>query len=204
MRQLVLACHNYESANGTFPPPFTVDDQGQPLHSWRVLILPYIEEQSLYDDLDLTKPWNDPVNIKHAHRMPDLFICVGEGPTPAGRFAAVKTPYVAIIGKETIWDSTAGGLSWTDVTDGTSNTIMILETNVRPVHWMSPTDISFNEIVAVNEIGETDLISSHHEGGANAVLADGSHQFVPETLTAAELKAALTIQGDEVIDMSRW
>lgn len=204
MRQLALACHNYHSAYGRLPPPFTVDDDGKPLHSWRVLILPFIEEQALYEDLDLTKPWNDPVNMKHAHRMPDIFLCPTHGPTSAGRFAHVKTPYVAVVGKETIWDPTAGGLTFNSVKDGSSNTIMFVESDAHQVHWMSPMDFKFSDIVAMNEKGETDMISSNHQGGSNVVLADGSACFVLDTVKAADIRAASTIQGGEVVNVHDW
>lgn len=203
-RQLSLACHNYHSAYGRFPPAFTTDVEGRPLHSWRVLILPFIEEQALYNDLDLSKPWNHPSNIQHADRMPDLFLCPADGMDLPGRFAHVKTPYVAIVGAGTIWDAQLNGVTLADVHDSASQTIMLLESDVHSVHWMSPSDIDIADIVAVNEEGETDVISSHHPGGTNVVMADGSSRFVAETVKAEKLRAAATIQGGEDVDVSCW
>ncbi len=62
MKQIALALHNYESVYKTLPPAFTVDANGNRLHSWRTLILPFIEQKSLYDNIDLSKPWDDPAN----------------------------------------------------------------------------------------------------------------------------------------------
>ena len=61
IKQIGLAMQNYHTAYGTLPPAYTVDAQGRPLHSWRTLILPFIEQQALYGEIDLSKPWNDPV-----------------------------------------------------------------------------------------------------------------------------------------------
>src|SRR5579864_1381633 len=43
LKQIALALSNYEQANSALPPAFTVDAEGKPLHSWRTLILPYLE-----------------------------------------------------------------------------------------------------------------------------------------------------------------
>ena len=64
LKQIALALFNYESAYNALPPAYTVDAEGKPLHSWRTLILPYLEKQSLYDSIDLSKPWNDPANAE--------------------------------------------------------------------------------------------------------------------------------------------
>ncbi|HSG73025.1 MAG TPA: DUF1559 domain-containing protein, partial [Planctomycetaceae bacterium] len=64
LKQIGLALHNYHDSFGTFPPAYTVDADGKPLHSWRTLILPFVEQQSLYDSIDLTKPWDDPANAE--------------------------------------------------------------------------------------------------------------------------------------------
>jgi type II secretory pathway pseudopilin PulG len=62
LKQIALALRNYESAFEALPPAYTVDSEGKPLHSWRTLILPYLERKQLYESIDLSKPWNDPAN----------------------------------------------------------------------------------------------------------------------------------------------
>ena len=100
LRQIILAIYNYESFHGSLPPAFTTDAAGNKLHSWRVLILPYLEHRSLYDQIDLTKPWNHPVNIKFTNQMPDVFRC------PSGKNKPDETTYVAIIGTQTMGNLT--------------------------------------------------------------------------------------------------
>ena len=75
IRKLTIAIHEYESKHGQIPPPYSIAADGTPLHSWRVLLLPFLGEQSLYDEIDLDKPWGDPVNIQFHSRMPDVFCC---------------------------------------------------------------------------------------------------------------------------------
>ena len=193
IRQIVLAAHNYQTKHLKFPPPFSVDENGQPLHSWRVHLLPYMDEGDLYDDLNLSKPWDHPDNIKHAHRMPNAFRCGCYQLNPKNRFDDVMTSYVAVIGKETVWSPTAGGLNFDDIKDGSSNTIMIVESDAHRVHWMSPLDVSFDEVVAQNEHGESDLFTSHHPGGSQVGMADGSARFVNNAVPVEEIKAALRI-----------
>jgi type II secretory pathway pseudopilin PulG len=62
LKQVALALHNYADDHHALPPAYTVDAKGRPLHSWRTLILPYLDEQALYDSIDLSKPWDDPKN----------------------------------------------------------------------------------------------------------------------------------------------
>ena len=98
MRQISLALLNFEAAHGHFPPPFTTDEQGNPLHSWRVLILPYMEEVKLYEQIDLNKPWYDPHNLALADQMPGVYSC------PVKREFSPRdehtTAYVAIVGRD--------------------------------------------------------------------------------------------------------
>src|SRR5690349_18772074 len=64
LKQIAMALHDYEQAHNALPPAYTVDALGRPLHSWRTLILPYLEQEPLYKTIDLSKPWNDPANAK--------------------------------------------------------------------------------------------------------------------------------------------
>ena len=64
LKQIALALHNYEQEHKALPPAYTVDATGRPLHSWRTLILPYLEQESLYRSIDLSKPWDDRSNAK--------------------------------------------------------------------------------------------------------------------------------------------
>src|SRR5690606_10081573 len=92
MKQIVFGLLRYEEEHGTLPPAYTVDDEGNRLHSWRTLILPYLDEQELYDQIDLTRPWDDPVNATARETLVDVYIC------PASPGEEELTTYLAVIG----------------------------------------------------------------------------------------------------------
>ena len=73
MRQLLLACHNYAAMRNSIPAAYSMDPQGKPLLSWRVHVLPYLEEQALYDQFKLDEPWDSPHNRKLIEKMPKVF-----------------------------------------------------------------------------------------------------------------------------------
>ena len=77
LKQIALALHNYEQAHKALPPAYTVDANGRPLHSWRTLILPYLEQESIYRTIDLSKPWNDPANAKASRPTSPFFDAPG-------------------------------------------------------------------------------------------------------------------------------
>ena len=99
IRQIVLATHNYESANLKFPAPYSKNEDGEPMHSWRVELLPYLEASQLLNNLDLSKPWDDPYNLQIAEWMPHYFRCPN---TPRVDHSPM-TPYIGIVGPETVW-----------------------------------------------------------------------------------------------------
>jgi hypothetical protein len=73
LRQIALALHNYHDAVGTFPPPASSSRDGKPLLSWRVLILPYLEQDALYREFHLDEPWDSPHNKRLIDRMPAIY-----------------------------------------------------------------------------------------------------------------------------------
>jgi type II secretory pathway pseudopilin PulG len=94
LKQIAMALHSYEQAHKAFPPAHTVDANGRPLHSWRTLILPYLEQQPLYQSIDLSKPWNDPANAQAIETSVPVFHC------PAAVEPQNLTTYLAITGPD--------------------------------------------------------------------------------------------------------
>ena len=93
MRQLVLAMHLYAEEYGSLPPTFVADDDGKSMHSWRTLILPYIEEDALYAAYNFDEPWNGPNNRKLAEYIPDVFRCPAEENEEYTNYLAVVGPH---------------------------------------------------------------------------------------------------------------
>ena len=104
LRQIGLAIHNYESHNRHFPPAYVADENGKPMHSWRVLILPYLEQQALFDRYDMDEPWNGPNNSKLHDEIVDVYHC------PSSNSDLKYTDYVLITGEGTsfVSDQTSG------------------------------------------------------------------------------------------------
>ena len=102
LHQIARAMHNYEQANNGFPPAYSVDKNGKPLLSWRVAILPYLEEEDLHEQFHLDEPWDSEHNKKLIARMPAVFRC------PDSQAAPGKTTYLTVRGKDTIFPGDKG------------------------------------------------------------------------------------------------
>lgn len=113
LKQIALALYNYHDAYGCYPPAYVTDSTGKPVHSWRILILPYLEQQRLYNSYDFSEPWDGPNNIKLAAQMPRIFAC--DGVTTNGKGL---TSYLAITGEGTAFPG-AGSTKMADILDGT-------------------------------------------------------------------------------------
>jgi hypothetical protein len=139
MKQIALAMLNYESARKAFPPAASYDKDSKPLLSWRVHILPYLEENKLYQQFHLDEPWDSPNNKRLIDRMP---ACLR---SPASKLAdRGRTNYVVVTGPGTVFDGKKG-TSIRDIRDGTSMTIMVVEADdTHAPIWTKPEDLPFD------------------------------------------------------------
>ena len=182
----------------TFPPAFIADKDGEPMHSWRVLILPFMEERNRYDQYDFSQPWNGPTNRKLLDPIPYFYAC----PTEIRRTARAKqmTSYLAVVGDRTAWPG-AEGRSMAEIVDGTSNTILVVEVGDLEVPWMKPEDISLDDCVRLlhaTDLGRTDGhrrddFFYEYNSGRLAALVDGSVQFLHHGLPTDVLSDLMTI-----------
>lgn len=193
LKQIALGLQNYHDTYGSFPPAFVAEENGKPMHSWRVLILPFIEQDPLYQMYDFSEPWDGPKNRTISSTAPHVFYCPSD---PAGY--TTNTSYVLITGEETGWADDHSPRR-DDFVDGPSETIMLAEIAKSNIHWMEPRDLTLSQAMrGINAtIGVS--ISSHHPNGANVACADGSVHFLPNTLPASEIRALITIAGGERI-----
>jgi hypothetical protein len=193
LKQLGLAVANYHVANGHYPPAYVLGPDGKLWHSWRVLILPYIEGQEIYDQYDFNEPWNGPNNRKLAGRMPQVY-----------RFSSLRnsdtqvTNYLAVVGPETIWPGD-GTANLNEVTDGLGQTIQIVENSGLGVHWMEPRDLEFATMSF--ELGSPTGVSSWYQDPA-IVTADDSVKRLKRELRPETLRALLTIRGGERLEQN--
>jgi hypothetical protein len=188
LKQLALAMHNYHSTTNAFPAKAIYDKDGKALLSWRVMILPYVEQDNLYMQFNLDEAWDSPHNKKLLARMPAVFKApAGKPKHPYGTF------YQGFHGKGAFFDGKSG-IAIGDITDGTSNTIMIVEA-AKDVPWTKPEDLPFVPDKPLPKLGGV-----FGGEGFNAAFADGAVRFLPGTIKESSLKKMITRNGGEVLD----
>jgi prepilin-type processing-associated H-X9-DG protein len=192
LKRIGVAFHEYHDAHEHFPAPWLAGRDGKALLSWRVALLPHLGYKSLYDKFQLDEPWDSPHNRALLAEMPAEFAC----PQGPGRWAG-QTGYLVVVGPitepgnvNTPFEPTRG-VEIREILDGTSNTILVVETNAL-VPWTKPDDLRWERD------GPLPRLASPHAGGANVVFADGSARFLKATTAPNLLVAFLTINGYEV------
>jgi len=188
LKQIGYALHKYHDEFGVFPPAYISDEDGRPMHSWRVLILPYVEQLELYEKYDFSEPWDGPKNIKLLKQRPNVYSC----PSRYERDSTL-TAYAAIVGDECVFRGPQP-VSIAEITDGTSNTGMVSEVSHARIRWTEPRDISFG---AFPGIGQPDGLRSDHDGGVFLMRADGSVKFLSEEEPTEKVRAMLTRNGGD-------
>ena len=173
LKQIGLALHIYHDTYGSLPPAYVTDDNGRPVHSWRVLLLPFLEQQLLYGQYRFDEPWDGPNNIKLVEKMPSIFKCPSNKPEEE----TYTTNYVVVIGARTAWPGETT-TQFSDITDGTSNTWLVVEVADSGIPWTEPRDLHVLQMAReINPLAGQG-ISSKHPGGAQVLLADGSVRFI--------------------------
>jgi len=189
LNQIGLALHNYHDVYNAFPPAYTVDADGKPLHSWRTLILPYLDQALLYNSLDLSKPWDDPANsaLLTAAKV-STFACPSS-PTPSDH-----TTYFAVVTAESTFGSPQSR-SISEITDGTSNTLLIVEAPFdQAVVWYSPHDADEKLLLSLSANPKR-----AHTGGQHALLADETVRFLSQVMPPQIFHALTTAAAGDTV-----
>ena len=184
LKEIGLALLNYESGNTCFPPAVFTDDHGKPMKSWRVAILPYMEQQVPCQQYDLEQPWDSPQNRALGNISVPVFRCPSD---PGADANSTETNYVRIVGKDTIGGMPNEAVKLRDITDGTSNTILVVEVAGLHINWVEPRDVTVEELMEMVAKGR----ASFHSGGFQAVFADGSVHFISYGVNPKTLRALL-------------
>ncbi|MSR56713.1 MAG: DUF1559 domain-containing protein [Planctomycetaceae bacterium] len=169
LRTLGLALQNYHVTYGSFPPAFLSDANGRPIHSWRVLLLPFLDQQALYDEYHFDEPWDGPRNtLLHERAMNVLghncFSCSADG-----KDMKQTTTYLAVVGSNTSWPGNRPR-SKDEFRDGLANSILIVEVYNSGIHCLEPRDLSFDEMCfGINDPGECGIRSNHRSNTSSSL-----------------------------------
>jgi hypothetical protein len=193
LKYILLGMHNYVSqhkATYAFPPAYISKD-GKPLLSWRVAILPYLEQDTtgavLYKQFHLDEPWDSQHNKALIAKMPVAYR------SPKSKLIDGRTVYLTARGGETAFPGEKG-ITRRQITDGLSNTIAVIEVDDdHAVPWTKPDDWSFEQDHPTAGVG------NYHPGGFLCGLCDGSARWLPNQFADSALKGLLTIAGGETI-----
>jgi hypothetical protein len=189
LKQMALAMHNYHDTFMHLPP--AGGEQGMPgppgpKMSWRVAILPFVEQDFLYRQYNPNEPWDSPNNKRLLNQMPKIYQLPGEETAPPGH-----TYYQVFVGPTAGFENPQG-TRLMDVTDGVSNTLMIVEAETA-VPWTEPQDLTFNPNGPLPRMGK------HFRSGFNVVFMDGSARLMPHNVPETTLRAMITRNGGEMV-----
>jgi hypothetical protein len=201
LRQIGDAIRIYHEAYGNrLPAAARKGKDGQPLLSWRVMILPYLDEDSLYRRFHLDEPWDGPHNLPLLEKMPRAYTKPWKSDT--------RTHYQAFVGPGTAFER--DGLSLADFPDGLANTVLVVE-SAEAVPWTKPGDLAYAPDQLLPQLGlgftkPVKLLSYElrRKPGFNAVFADGTVRFLDADTDEATRRAIITRNGGEPVNASKW
>jgi hypothetical protein len=191
MKQIGLAMHNYLSAYNQLPGHAIYSKDGKtPLLSWRVALLPFLEQDQLYKQFKLDEPWNSEHNKKLIAMMPPTYLSPHAPPPNEPGMTAFKI----FVGGGAAWTRDVRGPRVPEITDGFSNTIMVTEL-ADAVTWTKPEDVVYDPKKPLPKLG-----ADPNSDSVLFLMMDGSVHKKPKSIPEASLRAAITRAGGEVLD----
>ena len=208
LREIGEALEAYYSEHGEYPPAVVYGENGKPMHSWRVLILPHLgpKAQAIYEAYKMDEPWDSKHNSNYVSLMPLVYACPSDRKSLQG-----ETSYLAIVGDNTVINRDrptrrSAGYDGPVLRDNPSETMVILETSGSGVNWLKPQDIPVAALAAGLDSPNPASPGSDHLQGVNILMADQSILRIPPELDVSsdDLRGMATIDGGnefiEVLD----
>lgn len=216
LRILMISLHSYHDEFDKLPPAHIPDTNGNSMHSWRVLILPFVELKELHTSYNFNEPWNGPNNRNLAPHLPPLYRCPG----PGWRHE-VQPSYFLVTGPGSLFSGSETP-SLSEVTGSHAKTIVTIEAPVQGKNWMEPKDVTIDEAIEIlksDELGSCegcfirnsiedffyDYVPGHHVG-----FADGTVGFIPSSAPQHEWKDLLIVDDKNEkrnkgqVDVRKW
>ncbi len=195
LEQIGIGLRKYHDSWNCFPPAHLKGDlvEGKPQQSWRVAILPFFDsERDRFNAYRIDEGWDGPSNKDLLNPMPPFYRCPSHSTS-----GSTSTAFAAITGKNTVLETDSGSVD--GITDGTSNTLMVVEACGVDIPWMKPQDI---DAASIKRVGDPKGASSKHAGGTHVLMADGSVRFISNNIDKKTLKALITRNGGEPLSES--
>jgi hypothetical protein len=202
MRGIGVALQSYHEVYGELPPAVVRGKDGEPLYSWRVALLPFLEETNIYREFKLDEPWDSEHNKKFLEPTPRCY-----QPAGGGNDAPGLTRYQVIVGPGTAFER--DGLTWDDFPDGLSSTLVVVEAG-EPVPWSQPADLTYDPVRPLPPLGGAFRKPVHflcyelwRNSGFTAGFADGRARFIRSDTAEKTIRGLITRNGGEKVDASR-
>jgi hypothetical protein len=201
LKQIMLALQIFHDTYKTLPPAAICDKKtGKPLLSWRVAILPYMEQVNLYKQFKMDEPWDSPHNKKLADTIVPVFAPPGAKSGEGSRtyyraFLAspdsqIKTAWEMKPNKDAMFGATGAGLR--GITDGSTNTLGVVEA-AEATPWTKPEPLPYDAKKPLPKLGGL------FKDGFNAGMMDASVRFISNRIDETSLRALITANGGEII-----
>lgn len=205
LRRIGEAVQAYLADKGEYPRP-RFDDAGNPLLSWRVMILPYLGEAELFAEFHLDEPWNSPHNRRLLARRPEVYHTPRAGAAAASPDAAERTGYSSAYGTGLMFDGDTPRRP-ADLADGADQTIFAYQAPRGPeIPWTEPTGFFLGNL-RPEEVERfqawiaraTDRLD---DTVYQVLMADGSVRGVARNIDTKMLTSLLSISGNDRLNLT--
>ena len=197
LKRIGLALHEYHDKYEQFPPAYVLGPDGKPWHSWRVLVLPFLNENSLYERYRFDEPWDGPNNRQLHALRPDVF-----GSPLQNSYDGRVTTYQAVVSRRSMWPAHFS-VPLSDVLDGTSSTIFLVENDQSEAIWMEPRELTERDVLSM--LRPTDDGKTGHDAQRIPVLmVDGSVRVISARINRDLFVGLLTPKFGQFMVADGW